>query len=82
MRSESLRLIVGALAGRVGISRLCDGSSWRCITKCDALGWFGLARFCTAVRVSKEEHMMFESSSESRQSWNGRKMIWHCISDV
>ena len=26
--------------------------------------------------------MMFESSSENRKSWNGRKMIWWCIPDV
>ena len=43
------------LAGRYGISGLCDGSSWRCITKRDTLSWFDLARFCTTVRVSKQE---------------------------
>ena len=43
------------LAGQHGISGLCDGSSWCCITKCDTLSWFDLARFCTTVRVSKQE---------------------------
>ena len=43
------------LDGRLGVSGLCDGSSWRCITKWDTLSWFGLARFCTTVRVSKED---------------------------
>ena len=49
--------------------------AWRCITKCDALGWFGLARFCTTVRISHQEQMMFEISSKSSKNWNGRKMI-------
>ena len=26
--------------------------------------------------------MMFEGTSKSRKSWNGRKMIWQCIPDV
>ena len=30
------------LAGWHGISGLCDGSSWRCITKRDTLSWFDL----------------------------------------
>ena len=62
MRNESLRLIVGVqmevgtlLAGLHGISGLCDGSSWCCITKCDTLSWFDLTRFCTTVRVGKQE---------------------------
>ena len=56
------------LDGRHGISGLCDGSSWRCITKCDTLSRFDLTRFCTTVRVNKQEYMMFESSSKSRKS--------------
>ena len=59
------------LDGRHGISELCDGSSWWCITKCDTLSWFDLTRFRTTVRVSKQEYVMFESSSKSRKSWNG-----------
>ena len=46
------------LDGRHGISGLCDGSSWRCITKCDTLSWtswFNLTRFCITVGVSKQE---------------------------
>ena len=43
------------LAGQHGISGLCDGSSWHCITKCDTLSWFDRTRFCTTVRVSKQE---------------------------
>ena len=43
------------LAGRHGISGLCDGSSWRCITKRDTLSWFDLARFCATDRVSEQE---------------------------
>ena len=38
--------------GRHGISGLCDGSS---IAKCDTLSWFDSTRFCTTVRVSKQE---------------------------
>ena len=56
------------LAGRHGNSGVCDGSSWRCITKCDTLSWFDLAKFCTTVMVSEQEKMMFESSSKSRES--------------
>ena len=55
------------LDGRHGISGLCDGSSWRCITKRDRLSWFDHTRFCTTVRVSKQEQVMFESSSRSRK---------------
>ena len=62
-RSDGTRL-----DGRHGISELCDGSSWRCITKRDRLSWFGLTRFCTTVRVSKQEQVMFESSSKSRRA--------------
>ena len=43
------------LDGRHGVSRQCSSSSWRCITKCDTLGWLDLARFCTTARVSEEE---------------------------
>ena len=60
------------LDGRHGVSRRRSGSSWRCITKCDTLSWFDLTRFCTTVRVSKEELVMFESSSKNRKGWNGR----------
>ena len=43
------------LDGWHGVSGRCSGSSWRCIMKSDALSWFDLTRFCTTVRVSKEE---------------------------
>ena len=43
------------LDGRHGVSGRRISSSWRCITKCDTLSWFDLARFCTTVRVSEEE---------------------------
>ena len=59
------------LDGQHGISELCDGSSWWCITKRDRLSRFDLTRFRTTVRVSKQEQVMFESSSKSRKSWNG-----------
>ena len=40
-----------------------------CITKCDTLSWFDLARFCTTIRVSEEDYVMFnESSSKNRKS--------------
>ena len=55
------------LDGRHGISGLCDGSSWHCITKFYTLSWFGRTRFCTTVRVSKREKMMFVSFSKSRK---------------
>ena len=64
------------LDGRHGISGLCDGSSWRCITKRDRLRWFDHTRFRTTVRVSKQEQVMFESSSKSRKSRDGWQMIW------
>ena len=70
------------LDGRHGISELCDGSSWRCITKRDRLNWLGLTRFCTTVRVSKQEQVMFESSSKSRKSWNGWQMTWQWVPDI
>ena len=70
------------LAGRYGISRLWDGSSWCCIIKCDALSWFDLTGFCTTVRVSKQKKIMFEGSSKSRMSGNGRKINWQCFPDV
>ena len=44
---------------RQGVSGRRSGSSWRCITKCDTLSWFDLTRFCTTVRVSKKEKVMF-----------------------
>ena len=59
------------LDGRHGISELCDGSSWRCITKCDTLNWFDHTRFRSTVRVSKQEKVIFESFSNSRKGWNG-----------
>ena len=59
-----------------------SGSSWRCITKCDTLSWLDLTRFCTTVRGSKQEKVMFESSSKNRKSWDGRQMIWQCIPDT
>ena len=68
--------------GRHGVSGRCSGSSWRCITKCNTLSWFDLTRFCTTVRVSKEEQVMFESFSKSGKSWNGRQMIWQCIPNI
>ena len=40
---------------RHGISGLCDGSSWYCITKFGTLSWFDRTRFCTTFRVSKQE---------------------------
>ena len=40
---------------RNGISVQCDGSSWPYITKSDTLSGFDLTRFCTTVRVSKQE---------------------------
>ena len=43
------------LDGQHGVSGRRSSSSWRCITKCDTLSWFDLARFCTTVRVSEEE---------------------------
>ena len=64
------------LDGRHGVSGRRSSNSWRCITKCDTLSWFDLARFCTTVRVSEEEQVMFESSSKNRKSWNGRQMVW------
>ena len=67
---------------RHGVSGWRSGSSWRCITKCDALSWFDLTRFCTTVRVSKGEKVMFESSSKNRKSWNGRQMVWQCIPNI
>ena len=70
------------LDGRHGISELCDGSSWRCITKRDRLSWFGLTRFRTTVRVSKQEQVMFESSSKSRKSRNGWQMTWQWVPDI
>ena len=51
------------LDGRHGISELCDGSSWWCITKRDRLSWFDLTRFRTTVRVSKQEQVMFERAA-------------------
>ena len=70
------------LDGRHGICGLCDGSSWHCIMKWDTLSWLGHTRFCTTVRVSKQEQMMFESSSKNRKSWGGRQMIRQCIPDT
>ena len=34
---------------------------------------------CPTVRISRQEKMVFESSSESRKSWDGRKMTRQCI---
>ena len=70
------------LDGRHGISGLCDGSSWRCIAKRDRLSWFDLTDFAPLSRVSKQEQVKFESSSNSRKSWNGWQMIWQCIPDT
>ena len=70
------------LDGRHGVFRRRSNSSWRCITKCDTLSWFDLTRFCTTVRVSEEEQVMFESSSKSRKSWNGRQMVWQSIPNI
>ena len=61
------------LDGRHGISGLCDGSSWWCITKRYRLSWFDLTRLRTTVGVSKQENVMF---SKSRKSWNGWQRIW------
>ena len=44
------------LAGRYGISGLCDGSSWCCITKRDTLSWFDLARFCATIQLTKHTY--------------------------
>ena len=50
-RSDRMRL-----DGRHGVSGRRTGSVVvRCITKCETLSWFDLARFCTTVRVSEEE---------------------------
>ena len=73
------------LDGRHGsISGLCDGSSWYCITKRDALRWFDLTRFCTthvstdASRAWRPEHgrlswgmgrHVFINFSETRKSF-------------
>ena len=70
------------LDGRHGVSGRCRGSSWSWTTKCDTLSWFDLTRFRTTARVSKEKLVMFESSSKSRKSWNGRQMIWQCIPNI
>ena len=70
------------LDGWHGISELCDGSSWRCITKRDRLSWFGLIRFRTTVRVSKQEQVMFESSSKSRKSWDEWQVTWQWVPDI
>ena len=70
------------LDGRHGVSGRRSGSSWPCITKCYTLSWFDLTRYCTTVRVSKEEKVMFESSSKNRKSWNGRQMVWQCIPNI
>ena len=40
---------------RHGIYGLCDGRSWHCITKWDTLSWFDHTRFCSTVKVSKQE---------------------------
>ena len=37
------------------------------------------ATSCPTVRISTQEKMVFESSSESRKSWDGRKMTRQCI---
>ena len=42
------------LDGRHGVSGLCDGSSWYCITKCDTLKWFDRTRFCTTACQGKQ----------------------------
>ena len=39
------------LDGRHGVSGQCSSSSWRCITKCDTLSWFDLARFRTRCPI-------------------------------
>ena len=70
------------LDGRHGISGVCDGISWRCITKCDTLSWLDHTRFRTTVRVSKQEQVMFESSSKIRKSWNGWQLIWQWVPDI
>ena len=67
---------------RHGICGLRNGSSWHCIAKWDTLSWFDHTRFCTTVRVSEQEKMMFESSSKNRKSWGGRQMIRQCIPDT
>ena len=67
------------LDGRHGICGLCDGSSWHCIAKWDTLSWLDHTRFCITVRVSKQEQMMFESSSKNRKIWGGRQMVRQCI---
>ena len=48
------------------------------ITKRDTFGWRDATR-CPTVRISRQEKMVFESSSESRKSWDGRKMTRQCI---
>ena len=46
--------IVWTQAGRYGISGLCEGSSWCCITKCETSSWFDFTRFCTtAIEIDK-----------------------------
>ena len=57
-------------AGRQGIFYQHDGSRWCRITKCDTFGWRDATR-CPTVRMSRQEKMVFESSSESRKSWDG-----------
>ena len=51
---------------------------WCRITKRDTFGWRDASR-CPTVRISRQEKMVFESSSESRKSWDGRKMTRQCI---
>ena len=55
-----------------------NGSRWCRITKCDTCRWRDATR-CPTVRISRQEKMVFESSSESRKSWDGRKMTRQCI---
>ena len=74
------------LDGRHGISELCDGSSWRCITKRDRLSWFGLTRFRTTVRVSKQEqvnNVTFAAKESSvTPSWELGEEDMRCLSLV
>ena len=51
---------------------------WCRITKRDTFRWRDATR-CPTVWIGRQEKMVFESSSESRKSWDGWKMTWQCI---
>ena len=48
---------------------------WCRITKRDTFRWCDATR-CLTVRISTQEKMVFETSSKSKKSWDGRKMTW------